>query len=111
MPFVGQRENKMRDNHDQGIVSSLIIFGIVVMLIFALTACSTVVPVVAKFPEAPRLGLGVCPQLQTVEDGVKLSDLTKTVTINYGTYYECAVKSDQWNEWYQIQKRIFEGVK
>ena len=101
----------MRDNRDQGIVSSLIIFVIVIMLVLAITGCSTVVPVLAKFPDAPRLGLGTCPQLQTVPDDVKLSGLTSTVTTNYSTYYECAVKADQWNEWYAIQKRIFEGVK
>jgi hypothetical protein len=81
------------------------------LFVVLLTGCSTVVPVVAKFPDAPRLGLGTCPQLQTVKEGVKLSELTSTVTMNYSTYYECAVKADQWNEWYAIQKKIFEGVK
>ena len=81
------------------------------MIVLAITGCSTVVPVTVKFPDAPRLGLGECPQLQTVPDDVKLSGLTTTVTTNYSTYYECAVKADQWNEWYEIQKRIFEGVK
>ena len=101
----------MRDNQDQGIVSSVIIFVLVVMLVLAITGCSTVVPVTAKFPDAPRAGLATCPQLQTVQDGVQLSELTSTVTVNYGTYYECAVKVDQWTEWYEIQRRIFEGVK
>ena len=101
----------MKNQQDQSIVSSLIIFAIVIMLVLAITGCSTVVPVTAKFPDAPRLGLGTCPQLQTVPDDVKLSGLTSTVTGNYSTYYECAVKVDQWNEWYEIQKRIFESVK
>lgn len=101
----------MKNQQDQQIVSSLIIFAIVIMLVLAITGCSTVVPVTAKFPDAPRLGLGTCPQLQTVPDDVKLSGLATTVTTNYSTYYECAVKADQWNEWYEIQKRIFEGVK
>lgn len=78
------------------------------LLALLLSGCSTVVPVTAKFPDAPRLGQGACPQLQTVKEGVKLSELTSTVTMNYSTYYECAVKVDQWNEWYQIQKSIFE---
>jgi len=101
----------MRDNRDQGIVSSLIIFVIIIMLVLAITGCSTTVPVTARFPDAPKLGLGTCPQLQTVQDGVKLSELTNAVTVNYSTYYECAVKADQWNEWYAIQKKIFESVK
>jgi hypothetical protein len=101
----------MRNQQDQQIVSSVIIFALVIMVILAITGCSTTVPVSAKFPDAPRLGQGTCPQLQTVAEGVKLSELTNTVTINYSTYYECAVKADQWNEWYAIQKRIFENVK
>ena len=101
----------MRDQQDQQIVSSVIIFAIVIMLVLAITGCSTVVPVSAKFPDAPKLGQGTCPQLKTVPDDVKLSGLTSTVTTNYSTYYECAVKVDQWTEWYEIQKRIFEGVK
>jgi hypothetical protein len=101
-----------KDHREQRQVSTLIVVGIVVMFMLAmLSGCSTVVPVVAKFPDAPRLGLGTCPQLQTVNEGVKLSELTSTVTVNYSTYYECAVKSDQWQQWYEIQKRIFEGVK
>jgi len=31
--------------------------------------------------------------------------------VNYGTYYECAVKTDAWIEWYQKQKIIFENIK
>ncbi len=100
----------MKNQQDQQIVSSLIIFAFVIMLVFAITGCSTAVPVTAKFPDAPRMGLGRCPQLQTVSEGVKLSELTKTVVVNYGTYYECAVKTDQWQEWYEVQKRIFEGA-
>ncbi len=101
-----------QDNREQGHRSTVITLGIIVMFVLAMcSGCSTVVPVTAKFPEPPRLGLGPCPQLQTVPDGVKLSELTNTVIVNYGTYYECAVRVDQWNEWYNIQKRIFEGVK
>lgn len=99
------------DNRDQNQRSTLIVVGIILMFILAMCAgCSTTAPVTAKFPEPPKLGQGKCPQLQTVKDGVKLSELTSTVSLNYSTYYECAVKSDQWNEWYEIQKRIFEKV-
>lgn len=102
----------MRNNRDQGIVSSMIIFIIVIMFVFALSACSTVVPVAAKFPEAPgKLATQPCPDLQKLNDDAKLSDVARTVTINYSTYYECAVKVDVWREWYEIQRRIFEGAK
>lgn len=79
------------------------------LIALLLSGCSTIVPVTAKFPERPK-ATEACPQLDTVKDNVKLSELTDTVTKNYSTYYECAVKVDTWNEWYEIQKRIFEGV-
>ena len=102
----------MKNQQDQQIVSSLLIFVIVVMLVFAITGCSTPVPVTAKFPEPPGRGaMTACPALQKLNSDAKLSDVATTVTINYGTYYECAVRTDAWQEWYAIQKRIFEGVK
>jgi uncharacterized protein YceK len=79
------------------------------LLVLLLSGCSTVVPVTARFPDAPK-NTQECPQLQKLDAGAKLSDVSNTININYSTYYECAVKVDAWNEWYQIQKRIFEGV-
>jgi hypothetical protein len=82
-----------------------------IVLVLTLSACATTVPVVAKFPDEPgKAAMEQCPQLTTVENGVKLSELTRTVTMNYSTYYECAVKVDTWQEWYQIQKKIFEDI-
>ena len=76
-----------------------------------LSGCSTTAPVVAKFPDEPgKAAMESCPQLTIVQNGVKLSELTATVTQNYSTYYECAVKVDTWQEWYRVQKQIFEGV-
>jgi hypothetical protein len=82
-------------------------------LLFALilTGCSTTVPVTAKFPEVPNTILVKCPQLEKVSEAPTLSDVTKTVTNNYTTYYECAVKHDAFVEWYNIQKDIFNKVK
>ena len=82
-------------------------------LLFALilTGCSTTVPVTAKFPEVPERLLVKCPQLEKLENEAKLSDISKTITNNYTTYYECAVKNDAWIEWYQVQKKIFESVR
>ena len=83
----------------------------ILFLALSLSACTSV-PIVAKFPDAPnRLGANArCPQLQKIIDAPKLSDVSQTITINYGTYYECAIKVDAWREWYDIQKNIFEGV-
>ena len=82
------------------------------MLVFALSGCSTAVPVTAKFPEPPgKLATQPCVDLKKLPDEVKLSDVSKTITTNYTSYYECAVKVDAWREWYEIQRRIFENVK
>ena len=81
------------------------------LLVLILTGCSTTVPVTVKFPNVPERLLVKCPQLEKLENEVKLSDISKTVTNNYTTYYECAVKHDAFVEWYKIQKNIFESVK
>ena len=82
-----------------------------ILTLFVLTGCSTTVPVTVKFPEAPKSAMVPCPQLQQLNTDAKLSDVATTVSNNYSTYYECAVKNDAWIEWYQIQKNIFESVK
>ena len=67
---------------------------------------------IAKFPDVPPQLLEKCPQLQKIQkDNVSIVDLTGTVIGNYTTYYECAVKSDSWIEWYNTQKKIYESVK
>ena len=81
------------------------------LLLILLTGCSTTVPVVAKFPEVPKVLLTKCPNLQELNTDAKLSDVAKTITINYSSYYECAVKMDAWIEWYRVQKIIYEGIK
>jgi hypothetical protein len=84
---------------------------IAAIAIFATTGCSSLVPVKAKFPDMPERLMVKCPQLEKVSETPTLSDVAKTVTNNYTTYYECAVKHDGFVEWYKIQKNIFESVK
>jgi hypothetical protein len=94
------------------ILIKLFFLVIYIALAFLMTACSTTVPVTAKFPAAPALILEKCPPLKTIEgETVSITDLIKTVTQNYTTYYECAEKNNAWVEWYQKQKPIFEDVK
>jgi hypothetical protein len=82
------------------------------LIALLLSGCSTVVPVAVKFPEPPGRGaVTACPPLQKLNDGARLSDVATTVTINYSTYYECAIKADAWQEWYGIQKHIHEGAQ
>jgi hypothetical protein len=82
------------------------------LLTLLLTGCSTTVPVVAKFPEAPPSLKVACPELKKIEgDSVSIVDLHKTVVENYTQYYECAAKVEAWNEWHTQQKKIFDEVK
>ena len=104
----------MSQEHErQRRVSTVLMVGVVALLVLAMcSGCTTPVPVTAKFPEPPGRGaMTACPALQKLKDDARLSDVANTVTINYGTYYECAVKADAWQEWYRIQKIISDGVK
>lgn len=78
------------------------------LIVLLLAGCSTTVPVTRKFPEAPKTLMEKCVDLKKLNDEAKLSDVAKTITINYSTYYDCLVKHDAWIEWYSIQKKIFE---
>jgi hypothetical protein len=42
---------------------------------------------------------------------IKASDVLRTVTENYGTYYEVAAQLEGWQTWYFQQKKIFEETK
>jgi hypothetical protein len=82
------------------------------ILISLVTGCSTTVPVVAKFPEAPASLTTTCSELKKIEgDAVSIVDLHQVVVENYTQYHECAVKIEGWNEWYAQQKKIFEELK
>lgn len=81
------------------------------LIVLLLAGCSTTVPVTMKFPEAPEILLQKCAELKKSEEDAKLSDIAKTVSENYTSYYECSVKNDAWIEWYHSQKIIYESVK
>ena len=84
---------------------------LVCFFLILMTGCSTVFPVKSKFPDVPERLMVKCPQLEKVSETPTLSDVAKTITNNYTTYYDCAVKHDAFIEWYNIQKNIFESVK
>ena len=85
---------------------------IIIAIALLLAGCSTTVPVVAKFPDAPNELKQTCPDLNKVDiEDHKLSSVLKTVTKNYEQYKECKIKVDSWNEWYAEQKKLFENVK
>ena len=68
-------------------------------------------PVKRNFPEVPKELMEACPDLKTVEQTEKLSEVLKVVVDNYGQYHECKIKVDTWMEWYKTQKEIFKSVK
>jgi hypothetical protein len=84
---------------------------IFIVIAFLATGCSTTVPVVAKFPQAPERLMQPCPQLEKLENEAKLSDVAKSVTNNYTKYHQCSIQNESWIEWYTTQKQIFESVK
>lgn len=80
---------------------------LILSLVILLSACATVVPVKQKFPEAPQKLMTKCPNLKTLEgNNVSITDMLKVLVENYSTYYQCAVVTDGWQEWYQMQKMI-----
>lgn len=88
----------------------LLLLPISVML---LAGCVTAVPVKRNFPEAPAVLKQKCEELKTVDakDKVLITDVLRVVVQNYTLYYECSIRVDGWNEWYEEQKKIFNSVK
>jgi hypothetical protein len=85
---------------------------IILALAMVLTGCSTVVPIEKEFPVAPQVLLERCPDLMVIDDGKNsLRDMLKVVIQNYATYYQCAEKTQGWQDWYKDQKKIFNGSK
>lgn len=83
---------------------------IILIPMLLLTGCLTT-PVKRNFPEVPKELMESCPDLKTVEQTEKLSDVLTVVVNNYGQYHECKIKVDTWVEWYNTQKQVFDSVK
>ena len=80
--------------------------------VLLLTGCATSVPVTMNFPQVPEDLKTACPNLGIIEPTTdKLSKVVEVVSTNYGTYHECKIKVDAWIQWYDVQKKIYEGVK
>lgn len=85
---------------------------LLILSLLILSGCATPVPVAMKFPVAPSELLKTCPDLKTLDlETKKLSDVINVVVDNYGQYYDCKSSVDDWIEWYNTQKKIYEGVK
>jgi len=86
---------------------------LIIASIILLTACANTAPKVSmSFPDVPDDLKVACPDLAPIPDNTtKLSDAISVVGANYSTYYECKLRVDSWNEWYNTQKDIFDSVK
>jgi hypothetical protein len=85
-----------------------------ILIIILLTGCAHDVPVtvIPKFPDVPKDMLSTCPDLALVDPTTtKLSELTNIIVDNYGQYYNCKSTVDNWIEWYNTQKNIFNNIK
>ena len=84
---------------------------LIIVSALLLTACLST-PVKRTFPAIPEDLKTACPDLAQIDESTnKLSEVVKTVTVNYGQYHECKIRVDAWMEWYKTQKSIFEEVK
>lgn len=82
---------------------------IALVAVIFLAGCTTAVPIKRTFPEAPPILMKKCSDLQTVPEGTsKLSDVLTNVTTNYSTFHECQIQLEAWQQWYGVQKKVFE---
>lgn len=84
----------------------------ILIALFATTlvGCTTV-PVTQNFPRASDTLLTPPPELQEVPLGASASAVFDIVIENYGTYHEVANQLRGWQQWYQEQKKIFDGAQ
>ena len=86
------------------------LYSIIVLAL--LTGCSTTVPVKMTFPDVPPSLKERCAPLKKIQgEEIDIANLYKVVVENYTSYHVCAMKQDEWNEWYTTQKKIYESVR
>lgn len=79
------------------------------VLVLALSACTTVVPVTVPFPKQPDELKESCQSLILAES-TQVNEFTKVVVKNYEQYHICADKVSAWQEWYTKQKQLYEEL-
>ena len=86
--------------------------SLILLTAIALGGCSTVAPVTQPWPEPPGLqATQPCALLEPLKQDPKLHEVAQVVANNYTQYWICATKLEAWQEWYQKQKLIHEGLK
>lgn len=85
---------------------------ILLALTLTLAGCASVVPVTQKWPEAPGLqSQQPCGELKSLPNNPTLSQVAEVVNQNYTQYYQCVVKLEAWQNWYQQQQIIHKDLK
>jgi hypothetical protein len=87
---------------------------LITLFVLVLVGCaSDTVPTIAdmKWPDAPANFFVLCPDLAQISSTEKLSEVLPVIVSNYGTYYGCQSKVDNWVEWYNTQKKISDSLK
>jgi hypothetical protein len=91
---------------------SILTMILILLVLIIITGCSTPAPIVPAFPAVPVNLKQACPDLKNVDESTtKLSDIVKSVADNYRQYYDCKSQVDDWIEWYNTQKGIFDKIK
>jgi hypothetical protein len=86
--------------------------AILLVPLFLAGCLATPAPIVVKFPDANKELMQSCPDLKTVDGSTtKLTEVLDVVIDNYGEYYNCKSKVEDWIFWYNEQKKIFDKVK
>jgi hypothetical protein len=86
---------------------------LILLCLLGVSACSeTVVPVTAKWPDAPPTAMMEPPHLVPItKPNPQLSDLIQNANKNYSSYRTVADQVREWQKWYHDQKAIWETVK
>jgi len=93
-------------------MKKLLLTSLLFVSVTMLSGCLATAPVVQKFPSVPPELLEACPDLKEVQPNTtKLSEVIGVVADNYSQYYQCKLTVDNWIEWYNTQKKIFDDVK
>lgn len=86
--------------------------AILLVPLFLSGCLATSSPIIVKFPDANKELMQSCPDLKTVDESTtKFTEVLDVVIDNYGEYYNCKAKVEDWIFWYNEQKKIFDKVK
>jgi hypothetical protein len=81
--------------------------------LYLLSSCASQEPIVQpSWPSAPSALFEPAEKLKPLgDDQHRLSDLIENANINYSQYYLLKEKYEAWQNWYDTQKKIWNGIK